>query len=151
MMRRRNLSQPGIGLLKREGREGGRLSRPSRLLHLTTTSQREVPCAVTCRSTSPSRAPAGTRSRLEAGQRIGDSWNMHARILAALCAFSGLSAVLSCDGDTGNPNEPSTGLLQIITATMGETPAGSGYSYVLDDNPPKPIGFNTTIQLRGLS
>ena len=76
---------------------------------------------------------------------------MHARILAALCAFSGLSAVLSCDGDTGNPNEPSTGLLQITTATTGETPAGSGYSYVLDDNPPKPIGFNTTIQLRGLS
>ena len=76
---------------------------------------------------------------------------MHARILAALCAFSGLPAILSCDGDTGNPNEPSTGLLQITTATTGETPAGSGYSYVLDDNPPKPIGFNTTIQLRGLS
>ena len=73
---------------------------------------------------------------------------MHARILCALC---GLSAVLSCDGDTGNPNEPPTGLLQITTATMGETPAGSGYTYVLDDNPPKPIGFNTTIQLRGLS
>jgi hypothetical protein len=76
---------------------------------------------------------------------------MHARILAALCAVSGLSAILSCDGDTGNPNEPSTGLLQITTATTGETPAGTGYSYVLDNNPPKPIGFNTTIQLRGLS
>jgi hypothetical protein len=34
---------------------------------------------------------------------------------------------------------------------MGETPTGSGYTYVLDDNPPKPIAFNTTIQLRGLS
>jgi len=36
---------------------------------------------------------------------------MHARVLCALCAFSGLSAVLSCEGDTGNPNEPATGLL----------------------------------------
>jgi hypothetical protein len=61
--------------------------------------------------------------------------------------------LVSCgDGGSGgrDPVEPSTGLLEITIATSGATPTGSGYTYILDNNPARPIAFNTTIQLRGL-
>jgi hypothetical protein len=68
-----------------------------------------------------------------------------------ISCLSAMAFALGCgDGGTRDPTGPSTGLLEITTATSGATPTGSGYTYILDDNPPRPIAFNTTIQLRGL-
>jgi hypothetical protein len=68
-----------------------------------------------------------------------------------LILLSATAFTLACgDGGGGDPNEPPTGLLVITTSTSGATPTGSGYTYVLNDNPARPIAFNTTIQLQGL-
>jgi hypothetical protein len=70
----------------------------------------------------------------------------HGLILLSAIAFT-----FGCgDGGGGDPNEPPTGLLVITTSTSGATPTGTGYTYVLNDNPARPIAFNTTIQLQGL-
>jgi len=66
--------------------------------------------------------------------------------LSALCAFS----ALSCSDEARNPNQPSTGSLEITTATSGQPSSGDSYSYILDGNPSQPIAFNTTVQLTGL-
>ena len=68
-----------------------------------------------------------------------------------LILLSATAFAFGCgDGSGGNPNEPPTGLLVISTSTSGANPTGSGYTYVLNDNPAQPIAFNTTIQLQGL-
>jgi hypothetical protein len=67
--------------------------------------------------------------------------------LSVLSAFS----VLSCSDEARNPNQPSTGSLEITTTTTGQPSTGGGYSYILDGNPAEPIAFNTTIQLTDLS
>ena len=68
-----------------------------------------------------------------------------------LILLSATAFAFGCgDGSGGNPNEPPTGMLLISTSTRGADPTGSGYTYVLNDNPAQPIAFNTTIQLQGL-
>lgn len=70
---------------------------------------------------------------------------------SVLLCLSAMAVALGCgDGGTRDPNEPSIGLLEITTATSGVTPTTGGYTYILNENPANPIGFNTTIQLRGL-
>jgi hypothetical protein len=67
-------------------------------------------------------------------------------VLSVLSVFS----VLSCSDAARNPNQPSTGSLEITTTTTGEPATGDGYFYVLDGNPAEPIAFNTTIHLTDL-
>jgi hypothetical protein len=67
----------------------------------------------------------------------------------AFSAFSALS-VVSCSDEARNPNQPSTGSLEITTTTSGQPSTGDGFSYVLDGNPAEPIAFNTTIHLTDL-
>jgi hypothetical protein len=75
----------------------------------------------------------------------------HSHVILTTFSVLSVFSIVSCgDGGTRNPNEPLTGLLEITTATTGVTPTGNGYTYILDDNPARPIGFNTTIQLQGL-
>src|SRR3954454_807501 len=62
-----------------------------------------------------------------------------------------IAAVLAAGGEgAANPIQPATGHLQISVNTTGELSSGKGFSYILDANPPEPIAFNTTIQLRSL-
>ena len=71
--------------------------------------------------------------------------------VSAISAVSALSALLlACSDESRNPNLPSTGSLEITTATSGSPATGDGYSYVLDNNPTQPIDFSTTVQLTDL-
>ena len=67
-----------------------------------------------------------------------------------LAVFGAVLFALGCSDEARNPNQPSTGSLEITTTTTGEPSTGDGYSYILDENPAEPIAFNTTIHLTDL-
>jgi hypothetical protein len=57
-------------------------------------------------------------------------------------------AGLACNA--GDLSEPSTGSLQIVTATVGDQPDMDGYTIQLDDAFPQAIGPNATLELGGV-
>ncbi len=67
-----------------------------------------------------------------------------------LSVFGAVLFALGCSDEARNPNQPSTGSLEVTTTTTGQPSTGDGYFYVLDGNPAEPIAFNTTIHLTDL-
>ncbi len=66
----------------------------------------------------------------------------------SLFAVAGLVAGLSCGG--GDVQAPTTGSIEITTATSGPEPDADGYAVSIDDQAEAPIGTNATLERGGL-